>query len=668
MLTLNTRTPLVCATLVLSALLHACGGGGSGSSSGGDVDPTSKVTAATSGPDSFLLFPNPQRQSDSTLQVDSAAYANAYYAAVDPNNERDTLAKFKAKNGFGTTGAGITEETIIIGDQRDLGYGRKMTARRDSNTGNIAFVVENYMVGGYGGYTSQSLEAAIVGESKWHLGTNAIEFSVVESGTANPTPNAIKFVKLYTYDPVTGARLTAANLDGRGSKAMPGICISCHGGRGDPLTPSGLFPKLGNSASGARGDVAAQLHAFEPASFDFSTLSGYTRAALEGKIKTINTMVLCSHNLPNGTATPTGFAEDTCRRVANPNEYQGAAAAHLKNIYGGDGLPNATSETTDSYVPTSWTNAGQVDLYKKTVTQACRVCHGIRGTGNQSDINFEDFTAFEGYAGRIKAHVIDRGNMPLAKLVYDKYWSTPDIYNTMATYLVNKGYSEGNLKPGRAVADPGPDRVVKTLTPTLSASMSLFSTNYSWSITSVQAGQTASLSSTTASNPTLTVSGAGTYSVQLVTANATSTSSAKTLTIKVNPALGWDPAALRFDPDIRTILQQTLVQNPAGGNCISCHVSGQNVSSTPAVPPIFYDDFDRSGTGNAATNLHWLYTEVRGRINFTDVVASPLLRKPSGNHHNGGQRNGFITTAPLGDLTRQDYDKVLAWILNGAPE
>ncbi len=665
MLTLNARFPLVCAALVLGTLLSACGGGGSGSSSGGDVDPTSKVTEATTGPDSFLLFPNPQRQSNSTLQVDSVAYANAYYAAIDPNNERDTLAKFKAKNGFGIAGAGITEETIIIGDQRDLGYGRKMTARRDSNTGNIAFVVENYMVGGYGGYSTFSLQAAIVGENKWHLGTNAIEFSVVESGASNPAPNAIKFVKLYTYDPITGARLTAANLDGRGNKALPTICISCHGGRGDPLTPSGLFPRISNSASGARGDVGAQLHAFEPASFDFSTLSGYTRAALEGKIKTINQMVLCGHNLPNGTATPTGFAEDTCRRVANPNEYQGAAAAHLKNIYGGNGLPNASSETTDSYVPTSWTAAGQVDLYKKTVTQACRVCHGIRGTGNQSDINFEDFTAFDSYGDRIKAHVVDRGNMPLAKLVYDKYWSTPDMYNTMANYLSTKGFSGGAIKPGRAVADPGPDRVVKTLTPALSAGMSLFSTSYSWTVTSVPGGQTASLSNSTAANPTLTVSGPGTYTVQLVTANATSTSTAKTLTLEVNPALAWDPAALRFNPDIRTVLQQGI-----NGNCISCHVSGQNISTISGVPPINYDDFDRAGTGNGAdaTNRNWLYTEVRGRINFTDIVASPLLRKPSGNHHNGGLRTGFNTSAAVGDAARIDYDKFVAWILNGAPE
>ena len=152
--------------------------------------------------------------------------------------------------------------------------------------------------------------------------------------------------------------------------------------------------------------------------------------------------------------------------------------------------------------------------------------------------------------------------------------------------------------------------------------------------------------------------------MQLVTANATSTSTAKTVTIKVDPALAWDPTALRFEPDIRTILQA------GGGNCTLCHVSGQNVASTSAVPPIFYNDYVRSGSGagNDATNRLWLYTEVRGRINFTDIVASPLLRKPSGKHHNGGTRTGFDTSATVGDPARIDYDKILAWILNGAPQ
>ena len=97
------------------------------------------------------------------------------------------------------------------------------------------------------------------------------------------------------------------------------------------------------------------------------------------------------------------------------------------------------------------------------------------------------------------------------------------------------------------------------------------------------------------------------------------------------------------------------------------------------MPPIFYTDEIRAGTGSAtdATNLHWFYTELRGRINFTDLVASPLLRKPSGHHHGADfpnpnslvlPRAGFDTSLVPGAPGRADYDKVLNWILNGAPE
>ena len=638
-------------------LLSACGGGGGGTTSGGDVFPGAPATvAATAGPDSFLLFPNPQKQVDGELQVDALEFANAYYTAIDPGNERDTLAKFKAKNGFGTTGAGITEETIIIGDQRDLGYGRKMTGRQNAD-GTLAFVVENYLVGAYGAYTPFNLAAAINGETKWHIGTNGIEYSPGPGGT-------VKFVKFYTFAPITGTRLLKANLDGRGDKAMPTICMSCHGGRGDALTPvdgatgKKLFAKVMNLASQARGDVAGQLHAFEPASFDFSALSGFTRASKEAKMKTLNKMVLCAMPLPNGTTSP--HAEDACRRVANPNEYQGAAAEHLKNMYGGDGLPNASANNDDTFVPSGWQSAGQSALYLSTVTQACRVCHALRGNGNQSDISFETFAQFDGYSDRIKAHVVDRGNMPLAKLVYDKYWSTSSIYAPMGNYLVAAGYADGALMPGRPIADPGPDRVIRSSTTTLSAAMSLFSTSYSWRVTS----GAATLSNATSAQPVFAATGGpGTYTVELVTSNGTAQSAAKTLNIKVDPTLATDPAALRFS-DIKDILQL------GAGNCVNCHVSTQNPATQSLVPPVYYDDYDRSGTGNAATNLNWFYNDVRSRINFTDIVASPLLRKPAGKHHGGGTLalSGFDSGLAVGSAGRADYDKVVGWILNGAPQ
>lgn len=642
---------LLASTLIVTA----CGGGGGSA----DVFPGApRVFTPTSGPDSFLLFPNPQKQDDGTLQVASLAYATAYYEAIDPNNDRDTLAKFKTFNGFGTAGGPLGEEMVIVGDQRDLGYGRKMTARQNAD-GSLAFVVENYLVGAYGAYSSLNLDAAIVSESRWHLGTNGIEFSPGPGGT-------IKFVKFYTFDPVTGARLMMGNLDGRGAKALPTVCASCHGGRGDPLTPAtgsptgkALFARLMNAASatdvvlpaqgGVRGDLGAQLHPLEPASFDFSSTPGFTRVMLESKIRTINKMVLCS--LPNpGAAT----GDDACRRTAINDEYQGTVAAHLKDMYGGgaDTLQNAAANTTDTYVPAGW--AAQSALYLNTQAQACRVCHLLRGTGNQSDIDFESFAKFDGYSARIKAHVLDRGNMPLAKLIYDKYWSTPGIYGPMATYLTSKGFTSTSTQPGAPVADPGPDRVVKQLSTTLSAAMSLYSSTYQWSITSGPVGAT--LTNATTSAPLFTAPGSGTYVLQLITGNGTTQSAPASLTVVVDAALAYDPTALRFS-HIKAILQG------APGFCSSCHMAGGG-------PPIWYTDFDRNADGVVnATDDSWFYRELRGRINFADIAGSALLRKPTGNHHGGGTVLN-IAGLPPGDPApaRVAYDKILGWILNGAPE
>ncbi|HQZ06477.1 MAG: PKD domain-containing protein [Rhodoferax sp.] len=653
--------PWIAATALL---LVACGGGGGGGSTTGDIQTNGDRGASQAvGLDRFLLNPNPLVRPDQLFEVGEVEYANAYYEAIDPTNAKDTLAKWKLANNIGVTSGGHTEYSVIIGDQRDLGYGRRMVAHRNPN-GTLAFLVENYLVGAYGGYTPLNLEAAINRTSKWHLGTNAIEFSPgPKAGTAG-LPADGNFVKFYTYDPVTEQRLTTLSLDGRPDKAMPTVCTTCHGGRGDPLTPPDpvtgkkLFAKVMNGYSQHRGDMQAQLHPFEPASFDYSTIPGFSRSEQEAAIKAINKLVLCSMPLPTGTVA--AFPEDNCRRVATKNEYQGTAAVHLKDMYGGDGLPNATSFTTDTYVEPSWSVAGQSTLYLNVQAQACRVCHLLRGTGNQSDIDFDTFQHFDAYKDRIKVHVVDRGNMPLAKLIYDKYWSTPGMFQTMGTYL-------GDTKmPGRPIADPGPDRVVKQGASTLSAAMSLFSSSYQWSLLGGPPGG-AVLTNATSAAPTFTATQDGTYEVRLVASNSAGTASAPaTLTIVVDSTLPYTPTALRF-AQIKTLLQA------GAGGCDTCHRPGGDAGAVPAgsvIPPIWYVDFDRAATGDAndATNLHWLYTEVRGRINFTDIVASPLLRKPSGNHHNGGSRPGFNASQTPGNVGRADYDMVLNWILNGAPE
>jgi mono/diheme cytochrome c family protein len=670
-----TRVVLRLAGLAMALLLAACGGGGASTSTSGDVVPFVRAAAAAVGLDRFLLYPNPVVLADNTYQVGEAEYAVAYYEAVDPGNDRDTLAKFKAFNSIGVTTGGHTEVNVIVGDQRDLGYGRKMTAHRKPD-GTLAFVVENYLVGAYGGYSPLNLEAAIKDVGQWHLGTNAIEFSPGPLAGSDGRPANGSFVKFYTYDPTTGARLNTISLDGRPAKAMPTVCTSCHGGRGDPLTPPDatgkkLFSLVVNAYSQHRGDVQARLHPFETASLDYSTtIPGFSRVEQEAAIKEINKMVLCSFPLPTGTV-PT-LAEDLCRRVATPHEYQGSAAAHLKDMYGGDTLPMAMSKTVDNYVQASWSAAGQDDLYLNVQAQACRVCHLLRGTGHQADISFETFPQFDSYKDRIKAHIVDRGNMPLAKLIYDKFHSTLGMLQTMATYLksvtLGGAFADGDLLPERPIADPGPDRVVLQGATTLSAAMSLYSTSYQWSI--VSGPGAATLTNPTSATPVFTAPAIGTYVLRLLASSATATSVPAQLTIEVKTAgtlvdsqgKPYTPQLLRF-ADIKDTLQHGL------GNCASCHRPNGNGI---VIPPVWYESYDRAGTGagteNSGTNDHWFYTELRGRVNLTDWIASPLLRKPSGNHHNGGQRSGFDTSLAPGAAGREDYDKFVSWIVNGAPE
>ena len=639
---------LACVALITLLLqLGACGQGNSGDTTSGGAG-----AGTPSGPNSFLLFPNPQQQPDGTLQTDLLAYAQAYYRAIDPNNDKDTLAKWRAANGFdGGTG---TQVTVVFGDVRDLGVGRRMTARQNVD-GTIAVMVENYLVntGVQYEFSGLSVDAAVLQDRRWHYTTNALEYSPGPGG-------GVSFTKFFNFDSVTGQRDLIVDLDGRGLKAMPSLCVTCHGGRGDPLTPPDatgqpLFPLVQNSVSQQRGDLQGRFPTLEVDTFGFSTAAGFTRADQEAALKQINKMVLCTYPIPAATV----FAEDACRRVGAFREYRGTAAALIKAAYGGDGMPNANY--ADAFVPTDWSSAGQTSLYQSVVAASCRSCHLLRGTGNQSDIDFNAFAKFQGFADRTTIHVFNRGNMPLAKLPFDNFWrsSEPD---TLASFVQGLGFTSRDtagavLQPGRPVADPGPDRTITQGPVTLSAGTSLFSNTFSWSIVSGPDGAVppvnVSLTNPASAQPTFNASANGTYVVQLVAGNGTVQSTPVQLRLVVNNALAPVPASIRFS-DIQTAVQTA--------GCTACHTA----TNTPLA---LVSTKDRNGDASVdATDDLWFYTELRGRINFTDIVASQLLRKPSGNHHGGGLRPGFDTTAAPGQAARVNYDLFLNWILNGAPQ
>ena len=293
------------------------------------------------------------------------------------------------------------------------------------------------------------------------------------------------------------------------------------------------------------------------------------------------------------------------------------------------------------------------------VVPACRACHALRGTGAQSDIDFETYEGFQAYASRIKTHVFDRGNMPLARIIYQRF-HTSNMPAALAAYLQSQGISASGAAPGAPIADPGPDRVVRQGAVTLSASMSLFASSYQWSIVSGPAGAT--LTNATSAQPVFTSIADGAYVVQLIASNGTTTSAPVQQRLVVNNTLAPLPTAIRFS-DIKNVLQGTTA--PASG----CTGSGCH-GATNTRAPLRYDNYDRDGANGIVADAIddlWFYTEVRGRINFTDINASPLLRKPAGNNHNGLARPGFDTTLAPGAAGRVHYDMFVNWILNGAP-
>jgi len=261
--------------------------------------------------------------------------------------------------------------------------------------------------------------------------------------------------------------------------------------------------------------------------------------------------------------------------------------------------------------------------------------------------------------------------------------------------------SNNPLRPGRPIASAGPDRVVPPTSgvqpaATLSAAGSLYADTYSWAITSMPTLGDGTLSTNTGVQTIFNATVGGTYQIQLVASKGAALSDPALLTIVVNsswpatisPVSGSPaitnplPAAIRF-ADIKNVMQQVNSITGKDSACTQCHttqpIPGQYL------PPVLYTNIDRNGDGivdvvlNGADDLAF-YNEVRGRINFSDIEASALLRHPAGYNHSGGVRDGFgIASSAVGgvgtsadqfapgDPVRSAYDMFLNWILNGAP-
>ena len=595
----------------------------------------SRICTATSGSTSTLTVLN--------SQISGEEYGNAYYAKVDPNNERATLAAFKSKNGFGS-GTGVEVEAVFR-DVKDLGYGRKMTARKNTD-GTLAFFVENYLVqlvaGSNVNYGPLNLDAAINATDRFHVGTNAIEFSPITDGGSE------YIVKFYTFSPgVTdegSVRRLSLDMDGRGDKSVPGMCFSCHGGRAFPVGKDGLFQDISLNS--------AKLNLLEQSSFEFSDQLGYRLVDQQDAIRTINDFVLSSYP-----------------ETINIGDWDSSFAREVAlGRYNGD---RANGSYNENFIPAGWKDgvAWQSDpstknptgtelLFKQVVEPHCYSCHSLQGTAQQgaaltsSGVNFSSYEKFKRFESEIVEYVYRRGNMPLSLRNYERFWLSPGGAPTLLASHLGTAFdikdSSGKLlvqEPGLPYARAGNDVTVKSPVQ-LNGSGSLHAATYQWRVVSAPTGATTSFSSANSAYTNFTASQNGVYVLSLSVSNAKG-SNIDQVQITINNGLIKGQDELSFATDIKPILQAATT------GCTSCHADTSAGSIYPQIPVMFTDN-------KSNINSVSLYADVLSRVDLREPENSPLLRKPLGINHVGGARPGFASTSDF------NYQTILNWIRAGA--
>jgi len=354
---------------------------------------------------------------------EDAATETAYYAAVDPDDRKKTYADWLFETGFiddpsdyRTTGAFAThaDSTVVHQNVADLGFIRKVSVRCepscDAPNPDIYSVIENY----------PTFDDAAARTNR--LASVTMEWTSAADGTR---PNR-KFVTFYAY---TGADQRdqaldvpfQPDLDGRGEKAIPGLCNTCHGGAPRALKSDDTYRRKGNTG-GLYLPMDLDNFAFDP---DRPELS---RAAQEAEYKRMNQIVLLSR-----------LSREKFDEEAGINRL---AAAHelIEGWYGGPGMPNDSFD--GEFAPAGWlppaAPEGVDELYHQAIAPACRSCHAQQ----KRELDFGTYAGFMVFEDAHKELVLSvecgldddpnergAGNdnqavMPLAKETYEIFWAT----------------------------------------------------------------------------------------------------------------------------------------------------------------------------------------------------------------------------------------------------
>ena len=374
-------------------------------------------------PDTFLTFLERHVPED-------AVSAAAYYATVDPDNKKTTYDDWLFETGFinnkldySTTGffaVNADSTTVVHQNIADLGFIRRVTARCvpscDDPNPDIYSTIENYPTFDDAANRTNRLASVTM---EW-------------ASAADGSSPSDKFVIFYAY---TGAdsrnQLNSAgesipfqpDLDGRGEKAIPGLCNTCHGGTPRKLRKDGSYAENGNTGALF---LPMDLNNF---AFDPNPARGLAKDDQQATYKKMNQVALITHRGTEAKDEVAGIS-----RLSGGHEL-------IEGWYGGAGMPSATFN--GDFVPPGWlppvAPAGKDELYLKSVAPGCRACH-VQQERALDFATYDGFMVFEdahkelvlsiecGLSDdpKVRGKADNQAVMPLALETYKKFWESEE--------------------------------------------------------------------------------------------------------------------------------------------------------------------------------------------------------------------------------------------------
>lgn len=316
--------------------------------------------------------------------VDDPSTAEAYYKAIDPLDQKTTFKKWKRRNGFRVNPDAnrdgnafnddrkIKEESAVYLNAVDLHLGRAMHAKKRKD--GLAYYVCNH----------PTANDAVRGKKL--IACVAMEYSVVPGVNGNQA-----FTKFYVYDNI-GKRIPSADLDGRGEKYVPGLCMACHGG----THANGQSFQTGDNPN-----VAAQFLPFDLDNFEFANRRRFKRPDQEGKFRGLNKIVKATAPLTAITQLIDGW-------------YPGGIGKQFSAFLPPEWDPLATPP-----VP-----ASAADLYREVVKTSCRTCH----VALSDNLDWAQFSEFDAFSPTIRADVCRDRIMPQALVTFNRFWLSEDPF------------------------------------------------------------------------------------------------------------------------------------------------------------------------------------------------------------------------------------------------